>query len=63
MVTEVHQEGRFYRLSLVPSLVLDEIERLHCGKGSKGALASSVRTEQKSTASTGAVCTDKRDLL
>ena len=46
-----------------PSLVLDEIERLPCGKASKGALASSVRSEQRTTASTRAVCTDTRNLL
>ena len=28
-----------------PSLVFDEIERLPCGKGSKGNLAYSVRSE------------------
>ena len=46
-----------------PSLVLDEIERLSCGKGSKGALASSVRSEQRATASMGALCTDTCNLL
>ena len=46
-----------------PSLVLDEIERLPCGKGSEGALASSARSEQRTTASTGAVRTDTRNLL
>ena len=46
-----------------PSLVIDEIERLPCGKGSKGTFASSVRSEQRTTASTGAVCTDTRNLL
>ena len=40
-----------------------EIERLACGKGSEGALASSARSEQRTTASTGAVCTDTRNLL
>ena len=30
-----------------PSHVLDEVERLPCGKGSEGALASSVRSEQR----------------
>ena len=39
-----------------PSLVLDEIERLPCVKGSEETLASSVR-------STGAVCTDTRNLF
>ena len=46
-----------------PSLVLDEIGRLPRGKGSEGALASGVRSEQRTTASTGAVCTDTRNLL
>ena len=46
-----------------PSLVLDEIERLPRGKGSEGTLASSVRSEQRTTASTGAVCTDIRNFL
>ena len=46
-----------------PSLVLDEIERLPRGKGSEGAFASSVRSEQRTTASTGAVRTDTGNLL
>ena len=46
-----------------PSLVLDEIERLPRGKGSEGALASGVRSEQRTTASTGAVRTDTRNRL
>ena len=45
------------------SLVLDEIEGRPCRKGSEGAFASSVRSEQRTTASTGAVCTDTRNLL
>ena len=45
------------------SLVLDEIERLPCGKGSEGTLASSVRSEPRKTASTGALRTDTRNLL
>ena len=45
------------------SLVLDEIERLPCGKVSEGTLASSVRSEPRTTASTGVVCTDTRNLL
>ena len=45
------------------SLVLDEIERLPCGKGSEGDFASSVRSEQRTSASTGAVCIDTRNLL
>ena len=46
-----------------PILVLDEIERLPRRKGSEGTLASSVRSELRKTASTGAVCTDTRNLL
>ena len=47
-----------------PSVVLDEIERLPCGKGSKGTLAFYIRrSEQRTTASTGAVCTDTRNFL
>ena len=46
-----------------PSLVLDEIESFPCGKRSEGAFASSVRSEQRTTASTGAVCIDTRNLL
>ena len=45
------------------SLVLDEIERLPCGKGSERTRASSVRSEPRTTASTGVVCTDTRNLL
>ena len=46
-----------------PSLVFDEIERLPCGKGSDGTLASSVRSEPRTTGSTEVVCTDTRNLL
>ena len=46
-----------------PSLVLDEIEGLPCGKGSEGALTSSVRFKQRTTASTGTVRADTRNLL
>ena len=45
------------------SLVLDEIERLPCGKVSEGAFTSSVRSDPKSTASTGVVCADTRNHL
>ena len=37
--------------------------RVPCGKGNEGALTSSVRSEQRTTASTGAVCTDTRNLI
>ena len=46
-----------------PSLVLYEIEGLPCGKGSEEFFASSVRSEQRTTGSTGAVRTDTRNLL
>ena len=46
-----------------PSLVLDEVERLPRGKGREGALASSVRSEQRMTASSGIVRACTRDLL
>ena len=46
-----------------PSLVLDEVERLPFGKGSEGALASSVRSEQRTTASSGTVRAHTRNLL
>ena len=45
------------------SLVLDEVERLPCGKESEGTLASSVRSKPRTIASTGVKCTDTRDLL
>ena len=38
-----------------PSLVFDEIERLPCGMGSEGTLASSVRSEPRTTGSTEVV--------
>ena len=46
-----------------PSLVLEEIERLPCGKGSEDAFASSLRSEQRTITSTGAVRADTRNLL
>ena len=45
------------------SLGFDKIERLPRGKGIEGTLASIVRSEPRKTASTGAVCTDTRNLL
>ena len=44
-------------------LVLDETERLSCGEGGKGTLASSIRPEPRTTASTGAECNDTRNLF
>ena len=46
-----------------PSFVLDETERLPCGEGGEGTFASSIRPEPMTTASTGAVCTDTRNLF
>ena len=48
-------DGEAARGPRKPSLVLDEIERLPRGKGSRGAFISSVRSEQRTTASKGAV--------
>ena len=56
-------DGEAARGSGKPSLVLDEIEGLPCGKGSERAFASKVLSEQRTTVSTGAVCTDTRNLL
>ena len=46
-----------------PSLVLDEIERLPRGNGNEGDFASSVRSEQRTTVSTGTVRAHTRNLL
>ena len=46
-----------------PSLVLDEVERLPRGKGCEGDFASSVRSEQRTTASSGTVRAHARNLL
>ena len=46
-----------------PSLVLNEIERLPRGKGSEGVFSSSVRSEQRTTASSGTVRAHTRNLL
>ena len=56
-------DGKAARGPGKPSLVLDEIERLPRGKVRKGAFASSLRSEQRTTASTGAVSADTRNLL
>ena len=44
-------------------LVLDGTERLPCGKGGKGALATSIRPEPRTNASTGAMSNDIRNLF
>ena len=46
-----------------PSLVLDEIERLPRGKGCEGSFASSVRPEQRTTASSRTVRAHTCNLL
>ena len=46
-----------------PSLVFDEAEGLPCGNGREGALASSVRSKQRKTASSGIVRACTRDIL
>ena len=44
-------------------LVLDETERLSRGKGVEGTLTSSIRPEPRTTASTGAICTETRNVF
>ena len=56
-------DGEAARGPGITSLVFDDIERLPLGKESEGAFASSVRSEQRSTASTGAVRADTCNLL
>ena len=46
-----------------PSLVFDEAEGLPCENGREGALASSVRSKQRKTASSGIVRACTRDIL
>ena len=46
-----------------PSLVLDEAEGIPCRNGREGALSSSVRSEQRKTASSGIVHACTRDIL
>ena len=45
------------------SLVLDEAEGLPCGNGREGTLASSVRSKQRTTTSSGIVRACTRDIL
>ena len=56
-------DGEAAREPRKPSLVLDEVERLPRGNGREGALASSVRSEQRTTASSGTVRAFTRDIL
>ena len=48
-------DGEAARGPREPSLILDEVERLPRGNGREGALASSVRSKQRTTASSGIV--------
>ena len=56
-------DGEAARGPREPSLVLDEAEGLPRGNGREGALASSVRSKQKKTASSGIVRACTRDIL
>ena len=56
-------DGEAARRPRKPSLVRKEAERLPYGKRSERAFASSVQSEQRTTASTGAVRADTRNLL
>ena len=56
-------DGEAARRPGKPSLVLDEIERLPRGKRCEGALASSVQSEQRTTASSGTVHAHTCNLL
>ena len=48
-------DGEAAREPREPSLVFDEAEGLPCRNGREGALASSVRSKQRKTASSGIV--------
>ena len=48
-------DGEAARGPREPSLVLDEVKRLPRGNGREGALASSVQSKQRTTASSGIV--------
>ena len=56
-------DGEAARGPRKPSLVLDEIERLLRGKGCEEAFASSVRPEQRTTASSRTVPAHTRNLF
>ena len=56
-------DGEAARGPREPSLVLDEVERLPRGNGREGALASSVRSKQRTAASSGIVRACTRDIL
>ena len=56
-------DGEAARGPREPSLVLDEAEGLPRGNGREGTLASSVRSKQRKTASSGIVRACTRDIL
>ena len=56
-------DGKAARGPREPSLVLDEVERFPRGNGREGAFASSVRPEQRTTASPRIVHACTRDVL
>ena len=56
-------DGEAARGPRQPSLILDEVERLPRGKGREGALASFVRSKQRTTASSGIVRACTSDIL
>ena len=56
-------DGEAARRPRDPSLVLDEVEGLPRGNGRERAFASSVRPEQRTTASLGIVRARTRDIL
>ena len=56
-------DGEAARGPREPSLVLDEVERLPGGNGGQGALTSSVRSKQRTTASSGIVRACTRGIL
>ena len=56
-------DGEAARRPREPSLVLDEVKRLPRRDGREGAIASSVRSKQRTTASSGIVRACTRDIL
>ena len=56
-------DGEAARGHREPSIVLDEAEGLPRGNGREGTLASSVRSKQRTTASSGIVRACTRDIL
>ena len=56
-------DGEAAREPREPSLIFDEVERLPRGNGREGALASSVQSKQRTTASSGIVRACTRDIL